>query len=582
MKRQASINRNSNQTKLRRIWPVSNWRLPPVLLAILGLALVLRVWGISFGLPYDFTADEIHEIVRALKLGAGEYSWNAGKGGLYYFLFIEYGFLFVAWWLLGWVDGPTDFALRYIRDPTAFYLAGRLTVALMGVLTCLVVYWIGRRIHDWRVGIGAAFIGATAYYHAMWSHYINVDTGMTLAMWGSILAYIVYEDRKQRRWLIGAGVLAGAAVAFKLPGLVTLPVLLLAIAFPWRNRAVRQKLIDAATVGLTMVLTITVVSPESLLRIGSLAVHFSNLFVSESVAAATAVNIREDIFAVTILREGSYFAILTRPYNVVLTIAMLLGAAIGCWQRSRWDIVWTVLIGLFLAVMVLADRPGIERYLFPILPAMWLLAARAVLVIGGERRLINAFGFAVVAAIPLYEIVKQNHTWTRPDTRVLSKEWIEANIPSGSKILMDGMRYRFIFSPPLNPDDATVARRLANAEDEDGRISRGISGRTLDLYAEAMASVSGPRYELHSTVWGLEVRDLSYYPDGCFDYIVTSSGIANRFNAPSIAERYPESAEFYSQLPKDSRYKLVYSAEPVPWKVQGPAIAVYEVMSSCR
>ena len=70
------------------------------LLAVLSIALGLRLWGISFGLPYDFTADEVHEIVRALKLGAGEYSWTPGKGGLYLFLFAEYGLLYVVWWLV--------------------------------------------------------------------------------------------------------------------------------------------------------------------------------------------------------------------------------------------------------------------------------------------------------------------------------------------------------------------------------------------------------------------------------------------------------------------------------------------------
>jgi 4-amino-4-deoxy-L-arabinose transferase-like glycosyltransferase len=552
------------------------------LLGILVLALVVRVWGISFGLPYDFTADEIHEIVRALKLGAGEYSWTAGKGGLYYFLFVEYGFLFVAWWLMGRVEGPTEFALLYIQDPTAFYLAGRLTVALMGVLTCLVVYSIGRRIYDWRVGLGAAFIGATAYYHAMWSHYINVDTGMTLAMWASILAYIIYENDGRLRWLIAAGILAGGAVAFKLPGLVTLPVLLLAIAFPWRGKGSRAVFREAVTVTFSMFLTITVISPENIKAMGSLAYHFSNLFMNAAWAEASTVSIREDIYAVTILREGSYFRILSQPYNIALSLAVLVGAAIGCWRRNRWDIIWTVFIGLFFGVMVLADRPGIERYLFPILPAFWLLGARAVFMLAGERASLLVAGFALIVAWPLFALVKQNHTWTRPDTRVMAKEWIEANIPSGSKILMDGMRYRFIFSPPLNPDEATVARRLNHAEDEDGQISRGISGRTMELYANAMSSVSGPRYELHSTVWGLEVRDLSYYPEACFDYVVTSSGIANRFSAPSVAERYPESAAFYNQLPQDSRYRLIYAVEPIPWKVQGPGIAVYEVLLACR
>jgi len=53
-----------------------------LLIAVLGIAFWLRVWGIDFGLPYQFRHDEIHEVLRALKLGLGEYHWGFGKGGL--------------------------------------------------------------------------------------------------------------------------------------------------------------------------------------------------------------------------------------------------------------------------------------------------------------------------------------------------------------------------------------------------------------------------------------------------------------------------------------------------------------------
>jgi hypothetical protein len=159
------------------------------LLMIVGLALGLRVWGIRFGLPYDFTYDEIHEIVRAFKLGMGEYYWaSIGKGGLYYFLFVEYGLMYVIWSMMGKVTSTHDFAMLYFQDASPFYLAGRFTVALMGTLTCWVIFAIGKQLYGIRVGLGAALIGATAYYHALWSHYINVDIGMTLALWTSILA----------------------------------------------------------------------------------------------------------------------------------------------------------------------------------------------------------------------------------------------------------------------------------------------------------------------------------------------------------------------------------------------------------
>ena len=93
-------------------------------------------------------------------------------------------------------------------------------------------------------------------------------------------------------------------------------------------------------------------------------------------------------------------------------------------------------------------------------------------------------------------VVYQDYMWTRPDTRLVAKEWIEANIPSGAKILVDGMRYRFVQSPPLNPDKSTVDHRVAQAS-EAGRLSRGISRQTLALYAKAMNQVKGPTYRLH-------------------------------------------------------------------------------------
>ena len=78
-----------------------------LLASVIGLALLLRVWGVTFGLPYDLTADEPHQIVQALKVGAGQGGplvrmWHTvGKGGLDYLLFIEYSLLFAGWWLIG-------------------------------------------------------------------------------------------------------------------------------------------------------------------------------------------------------------------------------------------------------------------------------------------------------------------------------------------------------------------------------------------------------------------------------------------------------------------------------------------------
>ena len=559
------------------------------LLAVLGLALFLRLWGITFGLPYDFTPDEVHEIVRALKLGAGEYAWTAGKGGLYYFLFVEYGLLYVFYWITGQVSNPNDFALLYLENPSAFYIAGRVTVAIMGTLTCFVIYIIGRRLYDWRTGLAAALIGATAHYHGLWSHYINVDIGMTLAVWASILSYISYERNRQLRWLLAAGALAGIAYAFKLPGAVVILLLLLAIAtrlHQWSRPL--QPIKEAGLVILAMLVTTAIIAPENIHGMGGVFNNFSSLLANDSnePLANSGPDDEDKIDAavdeVTIYRGSlNYLKILFSNTNIVLTLGALVGAAVGLRRRHRWDGLWFALIVIFLGVMALADRPGVERYMLPIVPAFWLLGARAAVLLSRQRDRLMITIIACIIVIPLFSLVRQNYTWTRPDTRVLAKDWIESNIPSGAKILMDGMRYRFIGSPPLNPDHTTVERRVRGALDQDGGLSRGISEKSLRLYSEAMSKIDGPRYDLHSTVWGIDVKELSFYPQMCFDYIVTSSYNSSRFLDQGVAKRFPLSAQFYSDLPVDPRFQTVFSIKPFPWKVQGPEITVYKVLHSC-
>ena len=97
-----------------------------LLLSILLVTLLLRVWGIRFGLPFSYAIDEYHEVMRAFQLAAGDFNFNrTGKGGLYYLLLIQYGVYFVVLKVTGVVSTPMDFAMQFVRDQTPFYLMGR-------------------------------------------------------------------------------------------------------------------------------------------------------------------------------------------------------------------------------------------------------------------------------------------------------------------------------------------------------------------------------------------------------------------------------------------------------------------------
>jgi 4-amino-4-deoxy-L-arabinose transferase-like glycosyltransferase len=552
----------------------------PAILVVFCLAVAVRLWGIQFGLPYDLTADEPHQIVQALKIGAGEGGplvrmWHTiGKGGLDYILFFEYGVLFVVWWLIGRVHESREFALEYLNNPTAFYLVGRVTVAMMGALTSVAVGEIGRRLYDARVGAAAALFGAVAYYHAAYSHVINVHIPMAFALWTGVWAYLQFERTRRRRALIASGLLCGAAVALAYTAGIGLMMLLTALILaPGSNESWRARLEHAGILVTSALVTIGLMSPDLLTGAGLLVRNF----VAPTGAGPQGSDLRAAIDSVTILRQApwtGYLELLAKPYNVLTAVGAAAGIAAGVWRRERWTLLLSGTTLLFVTVVSAANRGASESYLLPVTPALWLLCSRGVAWLSSNRRLVFTGAAAVLAAVPLFFTVRDDVMLARPDTRVLAKEWIEANVPTQSKILMDGMRFRFVQSAPLNGNKATVERRLADLEESE----LALSDEMLSLYREAAGRIEGPTYNLYSTMYGLEVEELDYYVAACFDYIVVSSFNEKRYATDPERSLHPKSARFYDDIKTDDRFRRVYAIEPIVWKQIGPAITVYRVL----
>ncbi len=82
-------------------------------------------------------------------------------------------------------------------------------------------------------------------------------------------------------------------------------------------------------------------------------------------------------------------------------------------------------------------------------------------------------------------------------------------------------------------------------------------------------------------MFGLQVQDLDYYVQACFDYVITSSYITKRFDHQVNQERFPESVRFYQGLQTDDRFHIVYEKSPVRWQSSGPTIRVYKVDTVC-
>ncbi|MGC1510509.1 ArnT family glycosyltransferase, partial [Ketobacter sp.] len=192
-----------------------------LLIGVMFVGFVLRVWGISFGLPNLYHEDEGFEVNRALQLASGSFDFTRiGKGGYFYVLFADFGLLFVFLKLVGMVDSAKDFALLFIRDPSYFYLMGRFTTAVIGTLCLFLVYKIGSRVYSRLVGVIAAALLCVNLLHAQLSHYITVDIPLTCLCLASFIFILrVLESNKLSNYLWAAFFIALASMT-KMPGFI--------------------------------------------------------------------------------------------------------------------------------------------------------------------------------------------------------------------------------------------------------------------------------------------------------------------------------------------------------------------------
>ena len=190
-----------------------------ILWLLLGLALLIRLFGIGYGLPYVYWIDEYHEVMRAMELGAGEFNLSrTGKGGFYFLLFFEYGVYFVVLKVAGIVSNTQEFAEQFVRDPTVFYLMGRATAAVFGCATVAGAFYVARKAYGATAGLFAALFLAVNVLHIDLSHRVGVDVPMTcFAVLALYFGLRIVADGERRDYCL-AGLCAALATTTKLPG----------------------------------------------------------------------------------------------------------------------------------------------------------------------------------------------------------------------------------------------------------------------------------------------------------------------------------------------------------------------------
>jgi 4-amino-4-deoxy-L-arabinose transferase and related glycosyltransferases of PMT family len=230
----------------------------------LALALLLRIYGLEWGLPstsrvHSYHPDEITVIGPTLHMNifTGEMNphfFNYGSLFLYavYFarLFAEgYGFLdlthfFKAFSTGGWVGVSESVAA--VTEFAKLHLLARWLSVLCGVITVLIVFfWVRRIASPWAAFI-ASLLLTTFPMHVQHSHFATVDVPLTLLT--TLSLYLASSAETGKRFLLAAFV-AGLATAVKYsvaPALWLTLVILWAWRTSWFTAIVRVAGITAA------------------------------------------------------------------------------------------------------------------------------------------------------------------------------------------------------------------------------------------------------------------------------------------------------------------------------------------------
>ena len=418
------------------------------LAVVLAGGLALRLWGIRQGLPFAYNTDEgdhfVPHAVRMFEDGTLNPHYFANPPAFTYLLHYLYD---------AWYGGAGGVVHAYAAHPEQLYTLARVAAALLATLALWLLYLAGARLLGRAAGLLAAAIEAVAFLPVFYSHLALNDVPalapLTLSLLGS--AGVLRSGRLRDHALAGIGL--GLACATKYTaGIVLVPYLVAAGGrlIDGRRARLGRELAGVAAMAACALASFLIANPYALLDYSA----FHGELVHQSALSA------EPQGKLGAPKDGGllyYLWSLTWGFGWVPALAAL-GGSVAIWRRERR--VALMLVPAALAYLLFMGTEGryFGRWLMPALPLLSLLAAygatRLVALVvrgrggaepaGRARRRPGAVPLAAAALVVLallaqglYYSVHSGLVLSRADTRTQTREWMVANIPRGTKVVVE-------------------------------------------------------------------------------------------------------------------------------------------------
>ncbi len=496
-----------------------------LLVAIVIVALGLRLAGVQFGLPMaEARPDEQTIAYQAMKFGRGDlnpHSFNY-PSLFKYIVFGLFGGDYAIGRLLGRFAGQDDFLRDFFAADSEFRLLMRLWSVAMGTLGVALLARAPGRL--W----GAALL-AVNFLHVRDSHFGVTDTTMTTGVTAAALLAHRYTRDGGPRLLLGAAFVAGLATSVKYnAALLVAPILLAAI--------LRRDVRVAAAAPVVMLGGFLLGTPYALLDLPQFVTDFR--YELSHLAEGHHVDVGNGYV---------HHALQTLPASmgVVGLVTALVGLGLAFRRHGlRAGVIYGFPVLYFLAIG--RGETAFFRYMLPVVPFLCMGAGQALSALARRSRPAGAvLNLALVAAVPLYSSLHADRLFLAGDTRSEMGAWIEANVPTDSVIVHAGA---YTGAPMVQRN---VANNTREYEAKRGRADSAGFRKPDDLrYYEA----ERPAYDV------LFVRK-----EG-IDFASQLDLAALSASPPAYIEIEASPLEFYSSVPPeiqrlvDERYELVHEA----------------------
>lgn len=384
-------------------------RLDLGLLAVLGVALVLRVWRVD--VPYidahswrQVTNADIarHFATSTVDLFHPQVSWG-GRDGV---VGMEFPLLQWTTGLLWRVTGESQ-------------VVGRLVAIVWSVLGVAALYGLGRRLLGRAGGLAAASLMAVSPGVVYFGRTFLSDTPMLTLMIAAVWAWEVWFERPTRAMFLLATALVALSALVKLPAILVLaPVAGVALRHRGWAAAVDARLWGAMLGALAVTAAWYFHADRLFLETGLTQAVFrpSGTYPPDIAPGVTFVSVSHWATAARLFAIETWSQLGDRFWQLHLTAFGAAGALLGVWLapwRTRLPIDLWALAGVLLLVVALEGQYWHEFHQLPLLPPLFLYfgAAAAPLFEPEWRRqrlpgLRGALVLTAVAAVVVVQLLR--------------------------------------------------------------------------------------------------------------------------------------------------------------------------------